>query len=536
MKSNFFLISCFIFLYTNTKAQTLIYNGSFEIFDTTGTNKTNYCDVPFEFNQIKGWWDPGLQGWWEYYHHGFFPFTDSLAMACIDTGYFTGNKSFGTLGRLVKLPTQNKSFISLRLLSNNGDVPPKKHFYWRGYLATQLTKPLRVGCTYRISFDVCNGIIYNCCDQFVSHSYIDKIGVYFTTQKLQLSKTIENKDLPTGIQPQVEVKGIVKHQDWTTYTLEYTADSAYQYFNFGNFYAHSQTNHIDTCYKCDPNDPIEIHQNGLYFFDNFAVTPHLCAWLKHGVICQAEQTWLYAQGEVQPTWYQIIPNQPPAYLATADSLLVSPTQTTKYITTDGVNTDTLTVYVIEPITINFETDSLLWCYHPDTPFLSLTPNINGTGGIVWSNEATTISTQINQQGIYWVQADNTCFSQTDTLIVYCPATDTTTTDTTTLPPIKGTTKPKQARSLALPTAFSPNNDGINDRFTLPQNQAITQAQLIVYNRYGQRVFNGNAFDGWSGTLPNNTPAPVGVYVYMFSYTNPLSGLTETQKGNITLLR
>ncbi|MCC7057583.1 MAG: hypothetical protein IT272_13885, partial [Chitinophagales bacterium] len=48
--------------------------------------------------------------------------------------------------------------------------------------------------------------------------------------------------------------------------------------------------------------------------------------------------------------------------------------------------------------------------------------------------------------------------------------------------------------------------------------------------------NGNAFDGWSGTLPNNTPAPVGVYVYMFSYTNPLSGLTETQKGNITLLR
>ena len=165
--------------------------------------------------------------------------------------------------------------------------------------------------------------------------------------------------------------------------------------------------------------------------------------------------------------------------------------------------------------------TLTW-YNSDSSFISTQPNPQ-----VCPTQTTTYYLTVD--GCSWLLKDSVT-------VLVKPQPCQPYTDTTTLPPIKGTTKPKKIRPLALPTAFSPNNDGINDRFTLPQNQAITQAQLIVYNRYGQRVFNGNAFDGWSGVLPNNTPAPVGVYVYMFSYTNPLSGLTETQKGNITLLR
>ncbi|MBK6609772.1 MAG: gliding motility-associated C-terminal domain-containing protein [Sphingobacteriales bacterium] len=159
-------------------------------------------------------------------------------------------------------------------------------------------------------------------------------------------------------------------------------------------------------------------------------------------------------------------------------------------------------------------DSII-CLQPITITASQAP---ATFGYRWNTGDTTQTIIINKPGAYQVN--------------YIKWGDTLSISKITSIEIK-----PYCKQFALPTAFSPNNDGINDRFALQQNQAITQAaQLTIYNRWGQRVFSGNAFEGWSGALPNNSPAPAGVYVYILTYINPLSGLTETTKGNITLLR
>lgn len=88
--------------------------------------------------------------------------------------------------------------------------------------------------------------------------------------------------------------------------------------------------------------------------------------------------------------------------------------------------------------------------------------------------------------------------------------------------------------LLLPNAFSPNNDGINDVFTL-LGFNLSSAHLYIYNRWGEQVFGTtNLTEGWNGTHQNQ-PAPIGVYVYyaQVTYNN---GQTELVKGNLTLIR
>ncbi|MBK6610209.1 MAG: gliding motility-associated C-terminal domain-containing protein [Sphingobacteriales bacterium] len=100
--------------------------------------------------------------------------------------------------------------------------------------------------------------------------------------------------------------------------------------------------------------------------------------------------------------------------------------------------------------------------------------------------------------------------------------------------------PPPPLAVTIPTAFSPNDDGINDVFRPKVNTALPlqQFRLAVYDRWGNRVFDStNPNDGWNGLLAGNgfRPAPVGVYVFMFMYENEAGQLIQTN-GNITLLR
>lgn len=89
----------------------------------------------------------------------------------------------------------------------------------------------------------------------------------------------------------------------------------------------------------------------------------------------------------------------------------------------------------------------------------------------------------------------------------------------------------------LPTGFTPNNDGLNDRFgIISDNPNIKVGNLSVYNRWGQRVFLSNRNDeGWDGSF-KGVPAEAGVYFWQLSYR--ILGRDETlmQKGDVTLVR
>lgn len=92
----------------------------------------------------------------------------------------------------------------------------------------------------------------------------------------------------------------------------------------------------------------------------------------------------------------------------------------------------------------------------------------------------------------------------------------------------------------LPNAFTPNNDGLNDKFrALGPNNGIRNFNLSVYDRLGTLVFQTNDVLGrWDG-MYKNQPCPSGVYTWSMSFN--VSGSVEgvnkvTKKGCVTLLR
>ncbi|MEI3800619.1 MULTISPECIES: gliding motility-associated C-terminal domain-containing protein [unclassified Chitinophaga] len=86
-----------------------------------------------------------------------------------------------------------------------------------------------------------------------------------------------------------------------------------------------------------------------------------------------------------------------------------------------------------------------------------------------------------------------------------------------------------------PNAFSPNNDGTNDRFRI---RALGLARLeyfAVYNRWGAPVFSTtNPEAGWDGQL-NNTPQPAGTYVWIVKGKDIL-GENVQYSGHVLLIR
>ncbi len=86
----------------------------------------------------------------------------------------------------------------------------------------------------------------------------------------------------------------------------------------------------------------------------------------------------------------------------------------------------------------------------------------------------------------------------------------------------------------LPNAFTPNGDGINDVLYLRGNN-ITEMRLIIYNRWGQRVFSTEDQSvGWDGTYQGKQ-LPPDVYGFYFEVRCGDEEL-YTLKGNVTLLR
>ena len=87
----------------------------------------------------------------------------------------------------------------------------------------------------------------------------------------------------------------------------------------------------------------------------------------------------------------------------------------------------------------------------------------------------------------------------------------------------------------IPSAFSPNNDGLNDVFRPIIQQEITGYQFAVFNRWGQQIFVSTQRNiGWDGTI-NNQPAENGTYLYWVKYTKN-NNVVQLYKGSVTLIR
>ncbi|RYY64666.1 MAG: T9SS type B sorting domain-containing protein, partial [Chitinophagaceae bacterium] len=90
--------------------------------------------------------------------------------------------------------------------------------------------------------------------------------------------------------------------------------------------------------------------------------------------------------------------------------------------------------------------------------------------------------------------------------------------------------------IAVPSAFTPNNDGLND-YLYPLNAyKARDLTFSVYNRFGQRLFfTRNWLEKWDGSFKGQGADP-GTYVWVLQYTHVDTNQKVEQKGSVILIR
>ncbi|MDB5230318.1 MAG: hypothetical protein JWN76_1123, partial [Chitinophagaceae bacterium] len=113
---------------------------------------------------------------------------------------------------------------------------------------------------------------------------------------------------------------------------------------------------------------------------------------------------------------------------------------------------------------------------------------------------------------------------------HCMMTDTVTLFTTC----------NKNSNLFIPNTFSPNNDGVNDRFIVQGHGINTIRSVTLFNRWGQVIFQrrnipiNSADDSWDGTYNGNRPV-ADVYTYIVEIVCDNNQILHYQ-GNVTLIQ
>jgi len=89
--------------------------------------------------------------------------------------------------------------------------------------------------------------------------------------------------------------------------------------------------------------------------------------------------------------------------------------------------------------------------------------------------------------------------------------------------------------IAIPSAFTPNNNGVNDIYHILHFCPVELVYFKIFDRWGELLFETSDITrGWDGTY-NQINSPMDVYVYIILAREP-DGNTIFLKGNVTLVR
>ncbi|MEZ4828763.1 MAG: gliding motility-associated C-terminal domain-containing protein [Bacteroidia bacterium] len=137
------------------------------------------------------------------------------------------------------------------------------------------------------------------------------------------------------------------------------------------------------------------------------------------------------------------------------------------------------------------------------------------GSYIWEDGTTEPVRTIREGGRYFVQISDACETvQTDYFIGL--------TDCECF--------------VFVPNVFTPNGDGINDDFRPRVICALENYVLIVFDRWGRKIFEGHSpQDHWAGQAGNN-PASAGVYYWVIQFRQAGQSVTKVVRGNVTLMR
>ena len=93
------------------------------------------------------------------------------------------------------------------------------------------------------------------------------------------------------------------------------------------------------------------------------------------------------------------------------------------------------------------------------------------------------------------------------------------------------------RTIVIPQGFSPNNDGIGDKWVVRNIEQYPNNTLLIFNRWGEEVFTARPYtNNWDGRadggLNSDKGLPVGTYYYVLN----LGDGSDIRKGYIYLNR
>lgn len=98
-------------------------------------------------------------------------------------------------------------------------------------------------------------------------------------------------------------------------------------------------------------------------------------------------------------------------------------------------------------------------------------------------------------------------------------------------------RPEVCCALEMPDAFTPNNDGLNDKFRPAFTKNIAEFNMVIANRWGQIICTTkNITEGWDGRF-KNIEQMAGTYNYYITYRCDNSGSESSSiKGSFILIK
>lgn len=181
------------------------------------------------------------------------------------------------------------------------------------------------------------------------------------------------------------------------------------------------------------------------------------------------------------------------------------------------------------------------CY----PLSPITLRIDSIGGNVirfaWTPVTNTTGYLVSRNGINWDIPSSGKMGTTHT-VAGLSGLDTTGLIVQALgtrfdcPPVVSQRVKSQTRTdeVFFPNMFSPNGNSVDEVFKVYSN-VVKSMHLMIYNQWGQKVFETADYaTGWDGTFKGK-PQPVGVYIYVASI-RLLDNRTIIKKGSFNLIR
>ena len=121
---------------------------------------------------------------------------------------------------------------------------------------------------------------------------------------------------------------------------------------------------------------------------------------------------------------------------------------------------------------------------------------------------------ITQPGLYSVVVTNACGNAKDEIVV----------------------NKEGICDIYFSSAFTPNNDGINDLFKILGAHNLTYYHLLIYNRWGEKVFESSDYTrGWDGKSKGQS-LQSGVYVWYCDFKKRNIPGNTVMKGTVMLIR